>query len=98
MRGELGVRDQEAMILHISNLRPLKRIDLLLDFGSFIGLDELARHRCTNFDQDANRPYGDGVVTGHGRINGRVVFVHSDMDYKDHVKGTLAAVQKLKAK
>ncbi|HVE96990.1 MAG TPA: acyl-CoA carboxylase subunit beta [Pseudonocardiaceae bacterium] len=54
-----------------------ERIDLLLDFGSFIELDELARHRCTNFDQDANRPYGDGVVTGYGTVDGRPVCVFS---------------------
>jgi propionyl-CoA carboxylase beta chain len=54
-----------------------ERIDLLLDFGSFIELDELARHRCTNFGQDANRPYGDGVVTGYGTVDGRPVCVFS---------------------
>ncbi|MGH3546565.1 MAG: carboxyl transferase domain-containing protein, partial [Pseudonocardiaceae bacterium] len=43
-----------------------ERIDLLLDAGSFIELDELARHRSTNFGQQANRPYGDGVITGYG--------------------------------
>ncbi|MGH3801781.1 MAG: acyl-CoA carboxylase subunit beta [Pseudonocardiaceae bacterium] len=54
-----------------------ERIDLLLDPGSFIELDELARHRCTNFGQDANRPYGDGVVTGYGTVDGRPVCVFS---------------------
>src|ERR671916_1897260 len=54
-----------------------ERIDLLLDFGSFIELGELARHRCTDFGQDANRPYGDGVVTGYGTVDGRPVCVFS---------------------
>ncbi|WP_019810705.1 acyl-CoA carboxylase subunit beta [Saccharomonospora halophila] len=54
-----------------------ERIDLLLDPGSFVELDALARHRSTNFGQDANRPYGDGVVTGHGTIDGRPVCVFS---------------------
>ncbi|MGH3928894.1 MAG: acyl-CoA carboxylase subunit beta, partial [Pseudonocardiaceae bacterium] len=54
-----------------------ERIDLLLDPGSFIELDELARHRSTNFGQDGNRPYGDGVVTGYGTIDGRPVCVFS---------------------
>ncbi|RZQ62759.1 acyl-CoA carboxylase subunit beta [Amycolatopsis suaedae] len=54
-----------------------ERIDLLLDPGSFVELDELARHRSTNFGQDRNRPYGDGVVTGHGTIDGRPVCVFS---------------------
>ncbi|MGH3910730.1 MAG: acyl-CoA carboxylase subunit beta, partial [Pseudonocardiaceae bacterium] len=54
-----------------------ERIDLLLDPGSFIELDELARHRSINFGQDVNRPYGDGVVTGYGTIDGRPVCVFS---------------------
>ncbi|MCX9190302.1 methylmalonyl-CoA carboxyltransferase [Carbonactinospora thermoautotrophica] len=52
-----------------------ERIDLLLDPGSFVELDELARHRTTNFGMDKERPYGDGVVTGYGTINGRQVCV-----------------------
>ncbi|MGH3776125.1 MAG: acyl-CoA carboxylase subunit beta [Pseudonocardiaceae bacterium] len=54
-----------------------ERIDLLLDPGSFIELDELARHRCTDFGQESNRPYGDGVVTGYGTVDGRPVCVFS---------------------
>jgi propionyl-CoA carboxylase beta chain len=50
-----------------------ERIELLLDPGSFVELDELARHRTTNFGMDATRPYGDGVVTGHGTVEGRPV-------------------------
>jgi propionyl-CoA carboxylase beta chain len=52
-----------------------ERIDLLLDPGSFVELDELARHRSTNFGQEANRPYGDGVVSGYGTVDGRQVCV-----------------------
>ncbi len=54
-----------------------ERIDLLLDEGSFVELDEFARHRSTNFGIDANRPYGDGVVTGYGTVDGRTVCVYS---------------------
>ena len=54
-----------------------ERIDLLMDEGSFIELDELARHRSTSFGQEKNRPYGDGVVTGHGTVDGRPVCVFS---------------------
>jgi propionyl-CoA carboxylase beta chain len=54
-----------------------ERIDMLLDPGSFVELDELARHRSTNFGLDRNRPYGDGVVTGYGTIDGRSVCVFS---------------------
>jgi propionyl-CoA carboxylase beta chain len=52
-----------------------ERIDLLLDPGSFVELNALARHRATNFDMAQSRPYGDGVVTGHGTIDGRPVCV-----------------------
>ena len=52
-----------------------ERINLLLDPGSFVELDELARHRSTNFGLDKVRPYGDGVVTGHGTVDGRPVCV-----------------------
>jgi len=54
-----------------------ERIDRLLDPGSFTELDELARHRADDFGVDANRPYGDGVVTGFGTIDGRPVCVYS---------------------
>jgi propionyl-CoA/long-chain acyl-CoA carboxylase carboxyl transferase subunit len=54
-----------------------ERIERLLDPGSFTELDELARHRATAFGVDANRPYGDGVVTGFGTVDGRPVCVYS---------------------
>jgi propionyl-CoA carboxylase beta chain len=54
-----------------------ERIDALLDQGSFTEFDELARHRATDFGMAASRPYGDGVVTGYGTIDGRPVCVFS---------------------
>ncbi|WP_101067379.1 acyl-CoA carboxylase subunit beta [Roseovarius salinarum] len=54
-----------------------ERIDVLLDEGSFEEFDMFKAHRCTDFDMDKNRPYGDGVVTGWGTINGRLVYVFS---------------------
>jgi propionyl-CoA carboxylase beta chain len=54
-----------------------ERIEMLFDEGSFVEVDELARHRSTAFGLDANRPYGDGVVTGYGTIDGRQVCVFS---------------------
>src|SRR5215469_15608575 len=54
-----------------------ERIDHLLDPGSFTELDELARHRAHDFDMALTRPYGDGVVTGFGTIDGRQVCVFS---------------------
>ncbi|GAB98199.1 propionyl-CoA carboxylase beta chain [Kineosphaera limosa] len=52
-----------------------ERVGLLLDEGSFVELDELARHRSRNFGQETNRPYGDGVITGYGTVDGRTVCV-----------------------
>ncbi|MBC6458662.1 acyl-CoA carboxylase subunit beta [Actinomadura sp. HBU206391] len=54
-----------------------ERIDALLDPGSFVEFDQLARHRSTSFGMERNRPYGDGVVTGHGTVDGRPVAVFS---------------------
>ena len=54
-----------------------ERIEMLVDPGSFIEVDELARHRSMSFGMDAKRPYGDGVVTGYGTIDGRQVCLFS---------------------
>ena len=54
-----------------------ERLSLLLDDGSFREYDMLKTHRCIDFGMEENRPPGDGVVTGHGKIHGRTVFVFS---------------------
>ena len=54
-----------------------ERIEALLDEGSFVELDALATHRSRNFGLDKRRIAGDGVVTGHGTIDGRQVCVFS---------------------
>jgi propionyl-CoA carboxylase beta chain len=54
-----------------------ERIALLLDEGSFTEFDQLARHRAHDFGIQKNRPYGDGVVTGTGTVDGRPVAVYS---------------------
>jgi propionyl-CoA carboxylase beta chain len=54
-----------------------ERIALLLDEGSFTEIDEFARHRSTAFGMEKRRPYGDGVITGFGTIEGRPVCVFS---------------------
>jgi propionyl-CoA carboxylase beta chain len=54
-----------------------ERLDLLLDPGSFVELDAFVTHRATEFGLDENHVLGDGVVTGHGTIEGRLVFVFS---------------------
>jgi len=52
-----------------------ERLEMLLDEGTFIEMDKYARHRSTAFGQDLDRPYGDGVVTGYGQVDGRQVAV-----------------------
>src|SRR5437588_9476881 len=54
-----------------------ERLELLLDPASFVETDVLARHRLGTFGLDKSRPYGDGVITGWGTIEGRKVFVFS---------------------
>ncbi|WP_291379177.1 acyl-CoA carboxylase subunit beta [Demequina sp.] len=54
-----------------------ERVELLLDEGSFVEFDALTRHRATAFGLDKNRPFGDGVVTGYGTVDGRQVAVYS---------------------
>jgi propionyl-CoA carboxylase beta chain len=54
-----------------------ERIEKLLDAGTFIELDAFVMHRCTDFDMQTKRFLGDGVVTGYGQINGRLVYIFS---------------------
>jgi len=52
-----------------------ERINLLLDKDSFVELDMLVEHRCSNFGMDKVEAPGEGVVTGYGTINGRLIYV-----------------------
>src|SRR6476469_6529083 len=82
---ELASRTEEAV--HAGSARAVEkqhargkktareRIELLLDADSFVELDELARHRSIAFGLEKTRPYGDGVLTGYGTIDGRPVCV-----------------------
>jgi len=54
-----------------------ERLDILLDRDSFVELGMFVRHQTNEFGLAENRPYGDGVVTGYGRIDGRLVYVYS---------------------
>lgn len=54
-----------------------ERLDVLLDPGSFVEIDRFVAHRCTNFGMDDKKIAGDGVVTGYGRVNGKLVYVYS---------------------
>ncbi|MBT4602925.1 MAG: methylmalonyl-CoA carboxyltransferase, partial [Bacteroidetes Order II. Incertae sedis bacterium] len=54
-----------------------ERIEVLLDDDSFEELGMFVRHQTHDFGLENNRPYGDGVVTGYGTIEGRLVYVYS---------------------
>jgi propionyl-CoA carboxylase beta chain len=54
-----------------------ERLEVLLDEGTFEEWDMFVEHRCTDFGMQENKIPGDGVVTGYGMINGRLVFVYS---------------------
>ncbi|MCB0351746.1 MAG: acyl-CoA carboxylase subunit beta, partial [Bdellovibrionales bacterium] len=54
-----------------------ERLDVLLDPGSFVEVDRFVTHHCQNFGMDEKHIPGDGVVTGYGRINGKLVYVYS---------------------
>jgi propionyl-CoA carboxylase beta chain len=71
--GEKRVAAQHAK----GKLTARERIELLLDEGSFEEFDMFVAHRCTDFGMQDSRPPGDGVVTGWGTINGRMVYVFS---------------------
>ncbi len=61
----------------MGKLTARERLDLLLDKGSFVELDRFAVHRCSHFGIDKQKILGDGVVTGYGKIDGRLVYVFS---------------------
>ena len=71
--GEKRVKAQHAK----GKLSARERIDLLLDEGSFVELDRFVVHRSFDFGLEKERYYGDGVITGHGKIEGRLVYVFS---------------------
>ncbi len=60
-----------------SRLTARERVDVLLDPGSFVEVDRFVTHRCSNFGMEKNKIPGDGVITGYGRVNGRLVYVYS---------------------
>ncbi|MEK0085546.1 acyl-CoA carboxylase subunit beta [Benzoatithermus flavus] len=71
--GERRIKAQHAR----GKLTARERIELLLDPGSFEETDMFVEHRCTDFGMAEQRVPGDGVITGQGTINGRLVFVFS---------------------
>src|SRR5438045_5162652 len=77
-RARLGAGQTRIDSQHAKGkLTARERIDLLLDDGTFEEWDMFVEHRSNDFGMEKNRPPGDGVVTGYGMINGRLVFVFS---------------------
>src|SRR6266545_1697857 len=72
-----GGKDRVGAQRAKGKLTARERLDLLLDPGSFVETDPFVEHRTTDFGMDKKRIPGDGVVTGHGTIDGRTVFVFS---------------------
>jgi len=76
-RSEAAGKRQEAVDKQHAKgkMTAMERIEAFLDEGSFQAIDGLTRHRSHNFGLENNRPYGDGVVTGYGTVDGRPVCV-----------------------
>jgi acetyl-CoA carboxylase carboxyltransferase component len=83
MGGEKQIQKQHEK----GKLTARERMDLLFDSGSFRELDMFIRHRCIHFDMPETFIPGEGVVTGHGTVNGRLVYAYSQ-DFTS-VAGTL---------
>ena len=87
IRKELERRRQEALLgggqdridkqHKDGKLTARERIDLLLDKGTFVEVDRFVTHHCTDFGMAEKKFYGDGVITGYGKIEGRLVYVFS---------------------
>jgi propionyl-CoA carboxylase beta chain len=85
MRKELEKRNQEALLgggrdriekqHEGGKLTARERLDLLLDKGTFVELDRFVTHRCRDFGMEGRKFLGDGVITGYGKIDERLVFV-----------------------
>ena len=71
--GEKKIKDQHDK----GKLTARERIELLVDEGSFVEVDRLVKHRSHDFNLDKQRIMGDGVITGYGYIDGRLVFIFS---------------------
>lgn len=83
-RASLGGGLDKIEKQHLSGrMTARERIDMLLDKGTFNELDKFVNHRCNNFGMEKKQIPGDGMVTGYGKIDGRLVFVHA-YDFTAH--------------
>ncbi len=72
-----GGAERIATQHHKGKMTARERLDVLLDPGSFVELDRFVTHRATDFGLEEQKYLGDGVVTGWGRVEGRLVYVFS---------------------
>ncbi|HWR35762.1 MAG TPA: acyl-CoA carboxylase subunit beta [Clostridia bacterium] len=70
-----GGEERRAREHKLGKMTARERVEFLLDEGTFEETDKLVTHRCTDFGMDQQKYYGDGVITGYGRVEGRLVFV-----------------------
>ncbi|MBQ9615387.1 MAG: methylmalonyl-CoA carboxyltransferase [Selenomonadaceae bacterium] len=71
--GESRIEKQHAK----GKMTALERIEMFFDEGTFVELDMFMKHRCTNFGQDKKDLPGEGVVTGYGTVDGRLVYAYA---------------------
>lgn len=71
--GEKKIDKQHSL----NKLTARERIDLLFDKNSFVEIDRFITHRCTNFHMEKQEILSDGVVTGYGKVDGRLVYVYA---------------------
>ena len=72
-----GGKDRIAKHKEGGRLTARERIDVLLDPGSFVEMDRFVTHRSQNFGMGDKKILGDGVITGYGRVNGKLVYCYS---------------------
>ena len=82
-RASLGEVDKIEKQHGQGKMTARERIEMLLDKGTFNELDKLVTHRCTDFGMEKKQIPGDGVVSGYGKVDGRIVFVYA-YDFTAH--------------
>lgn len=71
--GEKAIAKQHEQ----GKLTARERVDLFFDKGTFVELNLFAQHQCYEFGMEKTRPWGDGIITGYGKVDGRLVFLYA---------------------
>lgn len=72
-----GGKDRVEKQKQSGKLSARERMELFFDHGTFQEIDRFVTHRCEDFGMEKNRPMGDGVITGYGKVDGRIVYAFS---------------------